>query len=373
MKVLVVLLVSFSAHLAFAKIKEIDSEKIKPISQAYIQHVQKTYQNLLEENKKLHSAIVDFSKSATDENFNQAKQAWFKAKMSYAKTEVFRFYGGPIDDAEKGPEPLINSWPIDEVYLDYVKGKPKSGIIQNKKDYPVLDKKTMQGLNEKNGERNISTGYHAVEFLLWGQDLSIKSAGQRPLSDFQVKNEHSSRRFEALKSLSELLIDQTQYLIEAWKSDSAFVKSWNQQTSKEILRRIMVGTTSLSADENSGERLSVALEKNDQENEQNCFSDTSLEDLENNQIGIINVVVDTGLLEYLKSIDSIRAQRLNRELLQTLQSLKSIPRPLDKILLNAKSKDRRLVKVAIEAFNTQAKSLDLIAGQIGVTLNVQHE
>ena len=119
--------------------------------------------------------------------------------------------------------------------------------------------------------------------------------------------------------------------------------------------------------------MTVALEKNDQENEQNCFSDTSIEDMENNQIGIINIVMDSGLLDYLKTIDSAKTKKLNQELLVTLKKLKEIPRPLDKILLDRKSKDRKFVKAAIEALNNQAKTLDLIAQQIGVVLNVQHE
>ena len=50
--------------------------------------------------------------------------------MVYSPTEVFRFYGGPIDD-DNGPEGLLNAWPLDEVFIDYVLGNPDAGIIND--------------------------------------------------------------------------------------------------------------------------------------------------------------------------------------------------------------------------------------------------
>lgn len=99
----------------------------------------------------------------------------------YGQTEAFRFYAGPIDD-EAGLEGFINAWPLDEVYIDYVKGKTKGGIINNPKI--AITEQKLRSLNERGGEQNIATGWHAIEFLLWGQDFYKDGPGQRAYTDY---------------------------------------------------------------------------------------------------------------------------------------------------------------------------------------------
>lgn len=99
-----------------------------------------------------------------------ARQAWLSARAVYGQTEVFRFYGGPIDDPVSGPEAFINAWPLDEAYIDYVVDNPNAGVINQPETYPTLDVDLVLALNERGGETNISAGWHALEFLLWGQD-----------------------------------------------------------------------------------------------------------------------------------------------------------------------------------------------------------
>src|SRR3546814_14254455 len=61
-------------------------------------------------------------------------------------------------------------------------------------------------------EANVATGYHAIEFLLWGQDLNGTGpgAGNRPASNFSTADctgGSCERRGEYLKVATELLID----------------------------------------------------------------------------------------------------------------------------------------------------------------------
>ena len=109
-----------------------------------------------------------------------AKEAWLAARDDYGLTEAFRFYGGPIDNEENGPEGLINAWPMDEAYVDYVEGDPTPAIVNDPHTYPTIDAELLTSLNEQGGETNISTGWHAIEFLLWGQDLSDDGPGESP-------------------------------------------------------------------------------------------------------------------------------------------------------------------------------------------------
>src|SRR5687767_11123674 len=129
------------------------------------------YSDALEDAEALHDAIDAFVEAPSQATFDAAKAAWIGSRPSYQQTEAARFYNGPIDDPEDGPEGLINAWPLDENYIDYVEGAPDSGIINDPVDFPVIDEDTLREANEAGGEANIATGYHAIEFLLWGQDL----------------------------------------------------------------------------------------------------------------------------------------------------------------------------------------------------------
>ena len=152
------------------------------------------------------AAIDAFVADPTDETLEAAKQAWLAARDDYGLTEAFRFYGGPIDDEETGPEGLINAWPLDEAYVDYVEGDEAAGIVNDPDAYPTIDAELITSLNEEGGEANISTGWHAIEFLLWGQDLSADGAGARPVTDY-TEAANADRRLTYLTVTSDLLLE----------------------------------------------------------------------------------------------------------------------------------------------------------------------
>jgi len=166
----------------------------------------------------MRNVLATFVAQPTEANFTLAKQAWLDSREPYGQTEVYRFREGPIDalladgsigEEGDGPEGRINAWPLGEAIIDYVAVEvdgdsgPESAanalsgnVIANIADYPVIDAATIQNVFEfGEDERNVTTGYHAIEFLLWGQDLNLdlsasgsrdSSGGQRPLTDFAV-------------------------------------------------------------------------------------------------------------------------------------------------------------------------------------------
>ncbi len=355
----------------FASSQKLTAAQIRPIAESYRTLVQKAYSETLETNQQLHAEAEKFTATSSEEQLLKVREAWKKARLAYSRTEAFRFYGGPIDQAETGLEPLMNAWPIDESYLDGVVGRPDSGLIQNPKDYPVLDAKTLIAANEKDGERNVSTGYHAVEFLLWGQDLSPDKPGQRKATEFT--GPVGKRRGQMLTALTGLLVSQSQALTAAWDLNAPYVRSFLSEKPDEIMRRILVALTSLSADEMAGERMAVALEKNDPENEQDCFSDFSLEDMKANESGIMNVFNQTGLMGLFQKTNAKAATVLKNRMQAAKKKIASIPAPFDKILLNPKSKDRAKVQMAIRSLQEQARDINHFAKIWGIELNVQDE
>ncbi|MBW8723280.1 MAG: iron-regulated protein, partial [Polaromonas sp.] len=151
------------------------------VARHYAHLVQSSYGDTLASALTLQKAVQALIDAPSDETLKAARKAWLDAREFYGQTEAFRFYGGPIDD-KNGPEGRINAWPMDESYVDYVKDSPNAGIINNRK--VTLSKKQLASLNERNGEENIATGWHAIEFLLWGQDLSTTGPGDRSFEDF---------------------------------------------------------------------------------------------------------------------------------------------------------------------------------------------
>jgi uncharacterized iron-regulated protein len=143
--------------------------------------VHANYEDGLATAREMQKSIAAFTAAPNAETLVAARKAWLPAREFYGQTEVFRLYGGPIDD-DKGPEGRLNAWPMDEAYVDAVKGKATAGLVNNRK--VKLDKKTLSAMNERGGEENIATGWRAIGFKLWGQDLSDTGPDNRSFEEF---------------------------------------------------------------------------------------------------------------------------------------------------------------------------------------------
>ena len=97
----------------------------------YADGVHALYAKSLTSATAMDQAIELFLREPTASSLEGAKRAWLRARDDYSPTEAFRFYGGPIDNEDDGPEGLINAWPLDESYIDYVEGDLQAGIINN--------------------------------------------------------------------------------------------------------------------------------------------------------------------------------------------------------------------------------------------------
>lgn len=257
--------------------------------QTYADIVLASYEDSLTAAQELHDTIDAFLADPSEETLTAARESWLASNEPYGQTEAYRFYGGPIDD-EDGPEGLLNAWPLDEAYIDYVEGAPEAGIINNPEDYPEINAELLVSLNEVGAEENISTGYHAIEFLLWGQDLSAETNGQRPYTDYTTAD-NADRRAAYLETAADLLVSDLESLVADWSPDvegnyrAAFLAS----DPDEAFTNILTGVGVLAAAELSGERMFVAYDNQDQEDEHSCFSDNTHRDIITNFIGIDNV------------------------------------------------------------------------------------
>jgi len=326
--------------------------------------------------------IEAFVASPTDASLEAAKQAWLAARPDYGLTEAFRFYGGPIDDEDDGPEGQINAWPLDEAYIDYVEGDAEAGIINDAAGYPEITTEVLVGANEEGGETNISTGWHAIEFLLWGQDLSATGPGARPVTDYTTAP-NAERRADYLTVVTDLLIDDLTTVTDAWDPDGSdnYRTEFLALPTDESLTNIITGIGELSRGELAGERMTVAYEERDQENEHSCFSDNTTNDLVANQQGIVNVWSGEypgasdgpGLVELVDSVDSILAASTTGDMNAALTQLKAVPAPFDQNLTTDvadTAPGRVAILTSTELLSTQADDLVDAADALGLAIEI---
>lgn len=308
---------------------------------SYAQYVQTSYSAALEGAYNILAAVNIFIANPTQENLDAARLIWTEARKAYSLTEVFRFYSGPID-ADDGPEGLINAWPLDEVYIDYVIGNKNAGIVQDTVNYPLITRQVLVELNENGGEKNISTGYHAIEFLLWGQDLNPNGPGNRPVSDYIVgQNAFAERRAQYLRLVSEMLVEDLEGLMLEWNKNDAstYAASFvSPADSKASLEKIFTGVIRLAGEELSQERMFVAYDTMFQEDEHSCFSDTTHNDILYNFLGIRYVIennlADADLYRLIQTRDPILAGQILTKLDEVEALLRSVPAPFDQAIIS---------------------------------------
>ena len=296
------------------------------ISYADMAHA--VYKDSLETAKALQAAVEAYVESPTPANLEAAKAAYKTARQPYSQTEVFRFDEGFVTANEKraigsvdGWEGQVNAWPLDEALIDYVSDSyqgeynSQDNIINSdsitvgsvKQDTSEITPELLADMNEIGGsEANVTTGYHAIEFMLWGQDTNGvgEGAGNRPVTDYMTEagqctsgdtvNEDAAvceRRGEYLKAAAQLLVDDLTAMEAQWQPESENTLRSDLMARKDdnALRQIMYQMGSLALGELASERMQVAFVTGSTEDEHECFSDLTHLSYANNARGIQNV------------------------------------------------------------------------------------
>lgn len=264
--------------------------------------------------KRLQSAVDTLIENPSAEALQSARAAWLAARVPYQQTEVFRFGNAIVDDWEG----KVNAWPLDEGLIDYVDsayGGPSDenefavlNVIANP-TFPLSGQTIDAGeitpelladtLHEADGiESNVATGYHAIEFLLWGQDLNGHGtgAGNRPWTDYAngeaCSNDNCDRRAAYLKAATELLVSDLEWMTAQW-GDAGEARIAVTADAQIGLAAMLTGMGSLSYGEQAGERMRLGLMLNDPEEEHDCFSDNTHNSHYYDGKGVQNVYLGT--------------------------------------------------------------------------------
>ncbi|EIK98076.1 hypothetical protein PMM47T1_02384 [Pseudomonas sp. M47T1] len=336
-----------------------------------------------------------------------ARDAWVAARAPYLQSEVFRF-GNPIIDEWEGQ---VNAWPLDEGLIDYVDanyepalGNPaaKANIIANpqirigedKVDITEITPEALASLNELGGsEANVATGYHAIEFLLWGQDLNGTGpgAGNRPASDYLegpgATGGHNDRRRAYLSAVTRLLVSDLEDMTGHWQPGVAgnYRATLEAEPPRNGLRKMLFGMGSLSLGELAGERMKVSLEANSPEDEHDCFSDNTHSSHFYDAKGIRNVylgeytrldgsrITGPSLSSLVAKADPAADATLRADLaatearMQVMVDRASQGEHYDQLIAVGNDAGQQVVRDAIAALVKQTGSIEQAAGILGIT------
>jgi putative iron-regulated protein len=332
----------------------------------------RAYQESLDTALVFQAKVHAFVRAPADEQrLDELRQAWIGMRPAYGRTETFRFYDGPIDfgkqpDGSMGPEPLLNSWPLDEAYIDHV---------IDDSDVPITRAMLVER-NARDDELDVTTGFHALEFLLWGRDTDPDGPGHRPASDF-VGAGSAARRRAYLEVATDLLVDNLRFVVDAWAPgrDNYRARFIAMKVNRSVAH-ILTGMVTLGGFEVAAERLATPLDSGSQEDEHSCFSDTTHLDIAANVQGIADVYYGRGthyqgaaLATAVQAANPAFGARIDEQLAASLQLAQSLDAPFDRTLASAPGSPRRQkVERLVTALQNLAREFRLAGAALGVNI-----
>ncbi|PVA09725.1 peptidase [Pelagivirga sediminicola] len=353
----------------------------------------------------LKEAVTALTESPSAETLQAARAAWIAARVPYQQTEVYRF-GNPIVDDWEGK---VNAWPLDEGLIDYVDAayggasdendlktlnviaNPIFTLSGTEIDATEITPELLSGtLHEADGvEANVATGYHAVEFLLWGQDLNgtDPGAGQRPWTDYasgeECTNDNCDRRADYLTAATDLLISDLDWMAGQWAEGGAAREAVTSDENVGI-SAILTGMGSLSYGEQAGERMRLGLMLNDPEEEHDCFSDNTHNSHYYDGLGIQNVymgeyvridgslVSGPSLSDLVAEKDAALDAEMQAKLSRTMRALGRIKTTAeagtayDQMLARGNAAGEALVMGGVDGLIDQTRAIERIVTALGV-------
>jgi putative iron-regulated protein len=401
----------FAASAAFVVTEAQAATTSAAVLKHYAELAHAKYEDSLTTAQTLDKAINAFLAKPGEETLKAAKDAWKAARVPYQQTEGYRFGNAIVDDWEG----KVNAWPLDEGLIDYVDTKSygeksdenplyTANVIANTKirvgkktiDATKITPKLLESLQEAGGvESNVATGYHAIEFLLWGQDLNGTGpgAGKRPASDYDTKNctgGNCERRAAYLKAATDLLVTDLQEMADNWGAKGKARKSVLGKKDKAGLAIILTGLGSLSYGELAGERMKLGLILHDPEEEHDCFSDNTHNSHYYDELGIASIYrgkytrVDGSVVEgpsvaaYAAALAPKAADEATAKVDAALAALKAIKdeadsgkEAYDQMIGEGNAEGNALVQKGVDSLVAQTRAFEGVVAALKLKIKVE--
>ena len=397
---------AISAMLLTSSVSFAEVVSSKDVLSNYSDIAQAVFEDSLTAAQALQKAVDAFVASPTEETLTLAKAAWKAARVPYQQSEAYRFGNAIVDDWEG----KVNAWPLDEGLIDYVNADSygaesdenplyTANIIANKKlmvagkevDATNITKNLLASLNEAGEvESNVAVGYHAIEFLLWGQDLNgtKAGAGERKSTDYDTKNctnGNCDRRVAYLKAATALLVDDLTWMSKQWGSAGKARTDLLAKDEKEALSTIVTGMGSLSYGELAGERMKLGLMLHDPEEEHDCFSDNTYNSHFYDAKGVQNVylgkytridgsdVTGASLSNLIAEKDADTDKALQEKFATTVSNMQILVdtgnggEAYDQMIAEGNEAGNKKVQASIDSLVAQAKELEKALPVLGLS------
>jgi putative iron-regulated protein len=371
----------------------------KAVIGTYADIAQAMYEDSLTAARKLRTAVDALVATPSEMALSSARDAWLAARVPYQQSEVYRFGNAIVDEWEG----RVNAWPLDEGLIDYVDGgkygqdsdenpwytanvvaHPTLKIGGKTIDAKVISWRLLRSLQEAGGvEANVATGYHAIEFLLWGQDLNGTGpgAGTRPWTDYAkgaaCTNANCERRAQYLSVATQLLVDDLAWMARQWRADGE-ARSALLKDADAGVAAIATGIGSLSYGELAGERMKLGLMLHDPEEEHDCFSDNTHNSHYYNVVGMQAVyagvyrridgreVKGTGLGTLVAATSLALDVEMRSKLAATGEAMAALKKRAetvehyDQMLADGNAQGNAAIQTAIDRLADQTKTLERI-------------
>ncbi|MGP3698227.1 imelysin family protein [Rhodobacter sp. NSM] len=376
------------------------------VVETYADIAEATYSDSLATARVLQSAVKTLVAQPSEDALAAAREAWLASRAPYQQSEAFRFGNAIVDDWEG----KVNAWPLDEGLIDYVDASyggaseendlaalnviatPTFTLSGTEVDATEITPQLISGtLHEADGiEANVASGYHAIEFLLWGQDLNgtEAGAGNRPYTDYAsgeaCTGGNCDRRGAYLMAATDLLVSDLEYMVAQWADGGAAREAVTSEPDTGI-QAMLTGMGSLSYGEQAGERMKLGLMLNDPEEEHDCFSDNTHNSHYYDGLGIRNVYLGSytrtdgskiegpSLSNLVEAADPELDKVLTSQLDATVRQLDALRTAVaegmayDQMLAAGNEKGEKLIMGAVDALVTQTASIERATTALGLS------
>jgi len=352
----------------------------------YSANLSAAYADSVTDETAFKASIDAFLASPSDDTLAAARKSWIDTRAHYMLTEGARFYDGPIDVDPPNHEALINSWPLDESYIDYTTDAKTGAVdetvgIVNRPD--VLKDITSDGLdllNATESDTSISSGYHAVEFLLWGQALKDVGPGERPFTDYVTDGgrKNVDRRTAFLRVAVDGILLHLNAVNDAWAKDADYRSKFNADPDG-ALTKIFTGLAKFSKGELAGQRINAAYVSKARRDQHDCFSSDTLIDYERDARGVQNLYLGVygsnttgpGLDSLVKAVDAELDAKIKTAIQASIDAVVAIPKPFEASIVGDDTAPGRVaIRAAVNSLRAQGDLFGQAASALGLTIEV---
>ena len=404
-----------------------DSASLPDVSDVqanYVDMAFAVYSDSLATAKTLQAAVDTFVAAPTAVNLTNAREAYKSTRGPYQQSEIYRWDesitsfedlsldGGLASvDAWEGQ---VNAWPLDETLIEVI-------IVGTD---AITAQFLIDNFEKDDNEANVTTGVHAVEFMLWDRDAAAQGPGPRTFAEFSdvTTCDASTGATEAgikcrnsvyLKAATDLLVADLTAMKNEWNSaiannPAAKTLAYNFLRSDDALDYMAQAIASMAVGELGGARLSAGLwrpgllsadpvKEGDYEEEHDCFSDLSHVAVFNNFKGVQNAfygsyttlsghtIEGASLADYIRAIDPVGYNALNDALNKAEGFMQSIydagersvsPKSFDQIIMDSEQfytdvvNEKSAELVAVESALNELAQIENIVLEISEALSL---